>query len=66
MASRSSSTTGRSWWATSWSAKGKIVDAYQKESKGKTMTFVVSETSWTDEATGEPVVTVRYNTICRA
>ena len=46
--------------------KGKIVDAYQKESKGKTMTFFVSETKWSDEATGEPVVTVRYNTICRA
>jgi hypothetical protein len=46
--------------------KGSIVDAYRKESKGKTMTFVVSETNWSDEATGEPVVTVRYNTICRA
>jgi hypothetical protein len=46
--------------------KGSIVDAYRKESKGKTMTFVVSETKWSDEATGEPVVTVRYNTICRA
>jgi hypothetical protein len=46
--------------------KGSIVDAYRKESKGKTMTFVVSETNWSDEATGDPVVTVRYNTICRA
>ena len=46
--------------------RGSIVDAYRKESKGKTMTFVVSETNWSDEATGEPVVTVRYNTICRA
>ena len=36
---------------------------YRKESKGKTMTFVVSETNWSDEATGEPVVTVRNNTI---
>jgi acyl dehydratase len=46
--------------------KGSIVDAYRKESKGKTMTFVVSETNWSDEKTGDPVVTVRYNTICRA
>jgi acyl dehydratase len=45
---------------------GKVVDAYQKESKGKTMTFVVTETNWTDQKTGEPVVTTRFNVIHRA
>ena len=46
--------------------EGKVVDAYQKESKGKTMTFVVTETNWTDQKTGEPVVTTRFNVIHRA
>jgi acyl dehydratase len=45
---------------------GKVVDAYQKESKGKTMTFLVTETEWTDKETGEPVVTTRFNVIHRA
>ena len=45
---------------------GKIADAYQKESGGRTMSFIVSETVWTDEKTGEPVVTVRSNIIHRA
>ena len=30
--------------------EGKVVDAYQKESKGKTMTFFVSETTWSDDS----------------
>jgi len=47
-------------------ARGKVVDAYQKESKGKTMTFVVTETAWTDKESGEPVVTSRFNVIHRA
>jgi hypothetical protein len=46
--------------------EGKVVDAYQKESKGKTMTFVVTETEWKDQKTGEPVVTTRFNVIHRA
>jgi acyl dehydratase len=46
--------------------EGKVVDAYQKESKGKTMTFVVTETTWVDAKTGEPVVTSRFNVIHRA
>jgi N-terminal half of MaoC dehydratase len=46
--------------------EGSIVDAYQKESKGKTMTFLVSEMNWKDDVTGEPVVTVRNNLIVRA
>ncbi|HLI73950.1 MAG TPA: MaoC family dehydratase N-terminal domain-containing protein [Acidimicrobiales bacterium] len=45
--------------------EGRIVDAYTKESKGKTMTFVVTETVWRDEK-GEPVVTTRFNVIHRA
>lgn len=45
--------------------EGKVVDVYQKESKGKTMTFLVTETVWTDEKTGEPVVTTRFNVIHR-
>jgi acyl dehydratase len=47
-------------------SEGKITDAYQKESKGRTMTFIVSETNWSDEKSGEPVVTARFNLIHRA
>ena len=46
-------------------SEGKVVDAYEKESKGKTMTFVVSETVWTDDKTGDPVMTARFNLIHR-
>ena len=45
--------------------EGKVVDAYQKESKGKTMTFVIVETAWTEQGTGEPVCTSRMNLIHR-
>jgi len=45
--------------------RGTVVDAYQKESKGKTMTFVVVETAWSDLATGAPVCTSRMNIIHR-
>ena len=45
--------------------EGRITDAYAKESKGKTMTFVVTETVWRDATTGEPVVTSRFNLIHR-
>lgn len=45
--------------------EGKVVDAYQKESKGKTMTFVVVETAWTDRDSGEPVCTSTMNMIHR-
>jgi len=47
-------------------SEGKIVDAYQKDSRGKTMTFIVSETNWSDDKTGEPVVTARFNLIHRS
>lgn len=46
--------------------EGKVTDAYTKESKGKTMTFIVTETVWKDDATGEPVVTTRFNLIHRS
>lgn len=45
--------------------EGIIKDAYSKESKGKTMTFIVTETQWRDEKTGDPVVTTRFNVIHR-
>ncbi len=48
------------------SGEGTVVDAYTKESKGKTMTFVVTETVWSDDRTGDPVVTTRFNVIHRA
>ena len=38
--------------------RGTVVDAYRKESKGKTMTFVVVETAWSDRATGRAGVHV--------
>jgi hydroxyacyl-ACP dehydratase HTD2-like protein with hotdog domain len=44
--------------------EGKIVDLYTKEAKGKTMTFLVMETVFTDDA-GDPVVTERFNLIHR-
>ena len=46
-------------------SEGKVVDVYQKESKGRTMTFFVSETTWSDDKTGEPVVTAIFNLIHR-
>ena len=45
--------------------EGRVTDAYAKESKGKTMTFIVTETVWRDDANGEPVVTSRFNLIHR-
>lgn len=45
---------------------GTVTDAYRKEARGNTMTFVVVETVWTDHASGEPVCTSRMNVIHRA
>jgi acyl dehydratase len=45
--------------------EGRVTDAYAKESKGKTMTFIVTETVWRDDTNGEPVVTSRFNLIHR-
>jgi hypothetical protein len=47
-------------------SQGRVADAYQKESKGKMMTFIVTETEWRDDRTGDPVVTTRFNLIHRA
>jgi acyl dehydratase len=46
--------------------EGRIADMYEKESKGRTMTFVVTETVWRDEKSNEPVVTERFNLIHRS
>lgn len=46
--------------------EGTVVDLYEKESKGKTMTFLVTENTFKDTKTGEPVVTARMNLIHRA
>jgi acyl dehydratase len=46
--------------------EGKVVDAYRKESKGRTMTFVVVETAFRERDTGAPVCTSRMNIIHRA
>jgi acyl dehydratase len=45
-------------------SEGRIVDAYEKESKGSIMTFFVMETEWRDESDA-PVVTERFNLIHR-
>ena len=46
--------------------KGQVVECYQKESNGHVMTFVVTETVWSDFNTKEKVVTSRSNVIHRA
>ena len=46
--------------------EGRIADVYEKESKGRTMTFIVTETVWKDAKTGDPVVTERFNLIHRS
>jgi hypothetical protein len=46
--------------------EGKIADVYEKESKGKTMTFLVSENEFRNEATGEVVLRTRMNLIHRS
>lgn len=44
---------------------GRITDVYRKASKSATMTFLVHETTWSDKATGEPVVTAKATLIHR-
>ncbi len=44
---------------------GSIVNVYQKESNGRTMSFIVEEQAWSDTTNGEPVVEVRFNVIYR-
>ena len=45
--------------------EGRVVDAYEKESGSHTMTFIVVETVWRDDSTGESVVTTRTNLLVR-
>jgi len=47
------------------SGEAKVVDVYEKESDTATMTFIVVETVWRDDATGEPVVIERFNLLGR-
>ncbi|MEJ5254119.1 MAG: MaoC family dehydratase N-terminal domain-containing protein [Acidimicrobiales bacterium] len=46
-------------------SEGRVVDCYAKESNGRTMTFLVIEDVYRDEA-GEPVLTSRMNLIHRS
>ncbi len=46
--------------------EGRVVDVYEKESGGHNMTFVVVETRWSDDRTGDPVVLARTNLIHRS
>jgi acyl dehydratase len=46
--------------------EGRVVDIYQKDSKGKTMTFIVTENVYKDTKSGDPVLTTRMNLIHRA
>lgn len=43
-----------------------LTDVYVKESDTHLMTFIVTSTEWRDHASGEPVVTTRFNLIHRA
>ena len=45
--------------------EGKLTDKYSKQSGERTMTFLVMETVFSDDA-GEPVVTERFNLIHRS
>jgi len=45
--------------------EGKVADAYEKQAGSGTLTFIVMDTIWRDEATSEPVVTARMNLIVR-
>ena len=47
-------------------SEGKITDAYQKESKGRTCRSSSRKRTGRDDKTGEPVVTTRFNLIHRA
>jgi len=46
--------------------EGKVTDVYEKDSRGKTMTFLVTENVFKDTKTGEPVLTTRMNLIHRS
>jgi acyl dehydratase len=44
---------------------GKILDVYERETDAAVMTFVVVETTWSDEKTKQPVVVEKFNLIGR-
>jgi len=46
--------------------EGTVVDLYEREGKGYTMTFFVAEIVWRHEKTGEPAITERMNLIHRS
>jgi acyl dehydratase len=46
--------------------EGTVTDVYEKESKGKTMTFLVTENVYKDAKSGERVLTTRMNLIHRS
>ena len=46
--------------------EGTVVDVYEKETDSAVMTFIVIETVWRDDQTGEPVLTERFNLIGRS
>ena len=46
--------------------EGRIADVYEKESKGKVMTFLVSENEYKNEASGDVVLKTRMNLIHRS
>jgi acyl dehydratase len=43
-----------------------LSEVYERETETAVMTFMVTETVWTDVATGEAVVTARFNLVHRA
>jgi acyl dehydratase len=45
---------------------GSVKEIYEKQSGDKTMTFIVTETVFSDASSGEPVLTQRFNLIHRA
>jgi hypothetical protein len=45
--------------------EGIVADTYEKQSGSNTLTFVVLKTTWSDDVTGEPVVTTRTNLLVR-
>lgn len=47
------------------SGTGRVLDVYEKETSSSRMTFVVTETEWTNDETGETAVVARSNTLVR-
>lgn len=45
--------------------EARVVDVYEKETDSASMTFVVTETQWRHEPSGEPAVRMRCNTLVR-